>query len=203
MMSPISNFQITAKFTADAASSIVYGLDANAIFDDESEFLQVSRQLFTPSMWKLWFITLKSVFPYMFKNYEMPFVTPEIGRYFTDFTQLAVEMRQQQQEKPDDYLDFLLKLQQKRSYDITETAANTVTFFLDAYETSSIILTYALYYLAKSPICQAKLRREIADCNGNIDSDVLIRLEYLDQVFNGISHSVCSMGHDSFPLHLF
>lgn len=116
----------------------------------------------------------------------MPFIAPDIERYFISFTQLAVELRQQKQEKPDDYLNFLLKLKEKRSHSITDVAANTITFFLDAYETTSIILTHALYHLAKNPLCQAKLRQEIADCNGNIDFDVLSHMKYLDHVFNGI-----------------
>lgn len=166
---------------------MVYGLDTNAIFDDKSEFLQVSRNVFTPHWLKLWFITFKSVFPYLFKYYEMPFIAPDVERYFMGLTQLAMELRQeQQQEKPDDYLNFLLKLKEKRSHGVTDVAANTITFFLDAYETSSIILTHALYQLAKNPLCQVKLRQEIADCNGNIDFDVLSHLEYLDHVFNGI-----------------
>lgn len=177
--------QITSKYTADLTSSIVYGLDGNTIFDDKSDFLQVSRTLFTPQWLKLWFITFKSVFPYLFKHYEMPFITSDIERFFIGLTQLAVELRQQQPEKPDDYLNFLLKLKEKRSHTLTDVAANTITFFLDAYETTSIILTHALYQLARNPMCQAKLRQEIAECNGNIDFDVISRLEYLDHVFNG------------------
>lgn len=177
--------KIASKYTADVTSSIVYGLDGNTIFDDKSEFLQVSRTLFTPHWLKLWFITFKSVFPFLFKHYEMPFITPDIQRFFIDLTQFAVDLRQQQPEKPDDYLSFLLKLKEKRSHDVTDVAANTITFFLDAYETTSIILTHALYHLAKNPMCQAKLRQEIAECNGNIDFDVISRLEYLDHVFNG------------------
>lgn len=182
----ISNQKITAKFTADAISTVAYGLETNAIADDTSDFLQVSHKLFTPSYWKLWFITFKSVFPYLFKYYEMPFVTPDIEKFFINLTADAVQLRQQQAEKPDDYLNFLLKLKEKRNYGVTDVAANAITFFLDAYETSSIVLTHALYQLAKNPHCQAKLRQEIADCNGNIDFEVLSNLEYLDHVFNGI-----------------
>lgn len=168
-------------------SAVVYGLDANTIFDDKSEFLQVSRTLFTPHWLKLWFITFKSVFPTLFKYYELPFITSDIERYFINFTQLAMELREEQkQEKPDDYLNFLLKLKEKRSHSVIDVASKTITFFLDAYETSSIILTHGLYHLAKNPQCQAKLRQEIADCNGNTDFDVLSHLEYLNHVFHGI-----------------
>lgn len=181
-----NNKQITAKFTADVISTVAYGLEANAIADNSSAFLQVSHKLFTPSYWKLWFITFKSIFPYLFMYYEMPFVTPDIEKFFINLTASAVQLREQQVDKPDDYLNFLLKLKEKRNYGITDVAANAITFFLDAYETSSIVLTHALYQLAKHPHCQSKLRQEIADCNGNIDFDVLSNLPYLDHVFNGI-----------------
>lgn len=188
--------KITAKFTADVICSVAYGLEANAIADNKSEFLQVSHKLFTPSYWKLWFITIKSVFPFLFKYYEMPFVTPEIEKYFVNLTSDAVELRQQFTDKPDDYLNFLLKLKEKRNYGITDVAANIITFFLDAYETSSIILTHALYRLARNPHCQAKLRQEISHCNGHIDFEVLSSMKYLDHVFNGmrnISHNISNI----------
>lgn len=181
--------QITAKFTADVISTVAYGLEANAITDNSSAFLQVSHKLFTPSYWKLWFITFKSIFPYLFLYYEMPFVTPDIEKFFINLTASAVQLREQQVEKPDDYLNFLLKLKDKRNYGITDVAAHTITFFLDAYETSSIVLTHALYQLAKHPHCQSKLRQEIAECNGNIDFEAISNLPYLDQVFNGIVKS--------------
>lgn len=164
---------------------MAYGLEANAIANDDSEFLQVSHKLFTPSYWKLWFITFKSVFPYLFKHYEMPFVTPDIEKYFINLTNEAVQLRQQLATKPDDYLNFLLKLKEKRNYSITDVTANTITFFLDAYETSSIVLTHALYRLAQNPHCQTKLRQEIHSCMDHINFEVLSNLVYLDHVFYG------------------
>lgn len=176
-------------------STVCYGLEANAIADDNSEFLQVSHKLFKPSYWKLWFITFKSVFPYLFKNYEMPFVTAEIEKYFINLTNEAIQLRQQLTTKPDDYLNFLLKLKEKRNYGNVDVAANAITFFLDGYETSSIVLTHALYRLAQNPQCQMKLRQEIQECNGNIDFEVLSNLEYLDRVFNGKENIKTTFAH--------
>lgn len=183
--------KITAKFTADVICSVAYGLEAHAMANEKSEFLQVSHKLFTPSYLKLWFITFKSVFPFLFKYYEMPFVTPIIEKYFINLTNEAVQLRQQLTTKPDDYLNFLLKLKEKRNYSITDVAANTITFFLDAYETSSIILTHALYRLAQNPHCQTKLRHEIQNYNGEFNFELISNLEYLDHVFNGNDQFVC------------
>lgn len=180
----ISNSQITAKFTADVICSVAYGLDANAIADDSSTFLQVSRKLFTPSYSKLWFITFKSLFPRLFTYYEMPFLKQDVEKYFVDLTDAAIRMRNESNDQPDDYLNFVLKLKERRGLEVSDVAAHTITFFLDAYETSSIILTHALYQLAKNPHCQRTLRSKLLDYE-SLDFNIINNLDYLDYVFNG------------------
>lgn len=145
----------------------------------------MSHTLFTPSYKKLWFITLKSLFPALFKFYELPFVTADIEKYFLNLTDQAMRLRKSLNEKPDDYLNFLLKLQEKRDFQLMDIAAHTITFFLEAYETSSIVLTHALYRLAQNKECQHKLRQEINECHGNIDFDIISNMKYLEQVLNG------------------
>lgn len=128
---------------------------------------------------------MSSVFPLLSRIYDMPFVAANIQNYFLNFTEQAIELRNGLPEKPDDYLNFLLKLKAKKGFGITDVAAHTTTYFLDAYETSSIVLTHALYRLAQKPRCQQKLRQEIAtECAAGIDADVIGNLLYLDQVFN-------------------
>lgn len=173
------------KFTADVICSVAYGLDANALADPQSEFFEMSHNLFEPSWLKLWYITMSSVFPLLSRIYDMPFVAANIQNYFLNFTEQAIELRNGLPEKPDDYLNFLLKLKAKKGFGITDVAAHTTTYFLDAYETSSIVLTHALYRLAQKPRCQQKLRQEIAtECAAGVDADVIGNLLYLDQVFN-------------------
>lgn len=133
--------KITAKFTADVICSVAYGLEANAIDDENSEFLHVAHKLFATSNWKLWFITIKALFPYLFQFYEMPFLAKDVEQYFLDVTDKAINLRNESGEKPDDYLNFLLKLKEKRNFKLVDVAAHSITFFLDAYETSSIVLT--------------------------------------------------------------
>lgn len=145
----------------------------------------MAHKLFATSYLKLWFITFKAIFPYLFKFYELPFLADDVEKYFFKLTDRAINLRNESIEKPDDYLNFLLKLKKKRNLENVDVAQHSITFFLDAYETSSIILTHALYRLAQNKNCQIKLRQEIAECNGNINFDVISNLKYLDQVLNG------------------
>lgn len=133
--------EITAKFTADVICNVAYGLEANAIDDKDSEFLHVAHKLFATSNWKLWFITVKAIFPSIFKWYEMPFLASDVEQYFLGLTERAISLRNESADKPDDYLSFLMKLKEKRNLATVDVAAHSITFFLDAYETSSIVLT--------------------------------------------------------------
>lgn len=115
----------------------------------------------------------------------MPFVAANIQNYFVNFTAYAIESRNGLPDKPDDYLNFLLKLKAKKGFGVTDVSAHTTTYFLDAYETTSIVLTHALYRLAQNPGCQQKLREEISrECDAVFDYDTISNLMYLDQVFN-------------------
>lgn len=147
----------------------------------------MSAKLFETSWIKLLFITFKSVFPSLLQFYELPFVPETITNYFVGLTKQAIQLRESNEDyKRDDYLNFLLKLREKKGdLEVEDMAAHMTTFFLDAYETSSIILTHALYQLAKNKYSQKKLRDEIERCNEDFNFEIISGLKYLDQVFKG------------------
>lgn len=150
-----------------------------------SEFLKMSHKLFVPSWTKLWFIALKSLFPFLFRAYDLPFVSDDIQNYFLNLTDHAIELRQQSKERPDDFFAFLLRLKEKKNFVTIDIAAHTATYFLDVYETSSVVLTHALYRLAQNKRCQTRLRQEIDKFEGRCDAEVIADMKYLDHVFNG------------------
>lgn len=70
-----------------------------------------------------------------------------------------------------------------------EVVSITISFLVEAYETSSNTLILGLYELANHPEIQDKLAQEIEDSiiknNGEINYDVIQKNEYLDKVMNG------------------
>lgn len=187
-VSPFFELQITAKFTADVICSVAYGLESNAIIDPNSEFSIMSTQLFKPSWIKLWFITIRSIFPILSNIYDLPFVRSDIQTYFIHLTEYAIDLRKQLNDKPDDYLSFLLRLKLKKNLKTTDIASHLTTYFLDAYETTSIVLTHVLYRLAQNKKCQIKLRDEIMKYENDHSFEAISGMVYLDQVFNGNSY---------------
>lgn len=153
---------------------------------------QMGTELFAPSTKLLIYFTLQMIFPFITKIYAMPFVSKRTETFFTQLMKDAVKMRQASGNLDrDDYLNYLLELKKKKNISDLDMAAHTITFFLDGFETSSIVIAHMLYVLGKHPHVQERLRAEIqetmaANKSESISFENIGDMVYLDQVFNGI-----------------
>ena len=72
---------------------------------------------------------------------------------------------------------------------MNEIASQAIVFFAAGFETSSTLMTFALYELSKNPNIQEKLRSEInevlAKHQNNITYDSIQDIKYLTQVIDG------------------
>lgn len=67
-------------------------------------------------------------------------------------------------------------------------AGYALTLFVEGYETSSSVLAFAIYEMARNPDIQERLYEEIMDVlakhNGEFTFDALQEMEYLDNVIH-------------------
>lgn len=67
--------------------------------------------------------------------------------------------------------------------------AHAYTFFLDGYETTSAVFTFALYSVAENPEVQKKIMNEIqmitSKHSGMLTYEDLNQMAYLDNVLSG------------------
>lgn len=111
-----------------------------------------------------------------------------VEQFFQNLLNDAIKMRKESNIEREDFLSYLLDLKEKKNLSKMDMAAHTITFFLDGFETSTAVISYALYHLACNAHVQKKLRNEINECirvNGSLSYDSILEMEYLDQVFNG------------------
>ena len=135
------------------------------------------------------YMSLTAVFPFIRKFYRMTMVTKDVEQFFTDLMRQSIQLREEKQTQRDDFLNFLMELKKKKNLSELEMAANTITFFLDGFETSSVVISNVLHQLAQHPECQNRLRKEIhtfINGNGPISAENINDIEYLDNVFNGM-----------------
>lgn len=85
-----------------------------------------------------------------------------------------------------DFFQALLQIQEKHGYDDTYLAGHAMALYLDGTESSSIVMSYALYELARNPQCQQRMYDEVkavlAKYNGEITYDAVQEMQYTEWV---------------------
>ena len=119
----------------------------------------------------------------------------------------TVEHRERNGVQRNDFLNLLLQIKNKGCLEeqeqegsasadrtgmtMNELAAQVFIFFVAGFETSSTVMNFCLYELAKNPHIQERLRDELnrsIDANGGeVTYDMVMGHEYLGQVVNGRS----------------
>lgn len=138
---------------------------------------------------------LYAQFPWVRKMFPEPFTRPEFTAWFKSLLDHAIEMRRTANIKRDDYLNFLIELQDKKSVPMEMIYSHAYTYFLDGFETTSHTLGNAVNNLAENKECQQQLRAEVDRYDQPIGFDDLHQMPYLDAVVNGKSfffHSLTS-----------
>lgn len=72
---------------------------------------------------------------------------------------------------------------------LDELCAQAFGFFIAAYETTSSMLTYILYHVARSPEVQGRLHRELdqvlQEHSGEVRYESIMKMTYMTQVIKG------------------
>lgn len=134
----------------------------------------------------------------------MPIVPKEVELFFTKILSDTIKMRKEQNIQRDDFINYLLESNEKKEISHLEMAADTVTFFLDGFETSSHVIALTLFHLSKDRDSQTKLRDEIKRTininDGKIAFDQLNDMKFLDQVLNGKSLHIVMLKYCSIQM---
>lgn len=161
----------------------IYGLEANDV---------VHRNLvqwFSPSLRKNILNAILSTFPILTGVYRPSFFPSQLTQWFYDTMDTAVKYRQQNQLNRHDILHFLLERKQVKNHTDKDLAVFAAMFLFDGFETTSMILAQALYYIAKNMQCQHRLRTEIFEqfpTGTCLTADTISELVYLDNIVNGL-----------------
>ena len=101
--------------------------------------------------------------------------------------QLCDEIVKERREHPDEVNDLLNRMihgkDPETGYQLSDENIRfqMVTFLIAGHETTSGLLSFAIYYLLKNPQCLRKAQEEV-DEHGEISVDTLSKLKYIDAV---------------------
>ncbi|XP_012533822.1 cytochrome P450 6A1 isoform X2 [Monomorium pharaonis] len=185
--------ELTAKYTTDVIGSCAFGLEMNALSNEDSEFRKMGRKVFSPSWPNVLRTRIRTMFP---KLYDMlGYILPqmEITKFFTSIVTETMNYRDTNNVTRNDFIDKLRELKNHPDklgdVDLTDTliAAQAFVFFLAGFETSSTTISNTLYELALNQKIQDKLRKEIDETYAKYGKDLtydnIKQMDYLDKVF--------------------
>ncbi|XP_035789952.1 cytochrome P450 6a2-like isoform X2 [Anopheles albimanus] len=181
--------QISARFTTQNVVACTFGADGGCFNDTDSEFRLMGRRVFDVSHSMTFKLVLQMFVPPLAKLLPIPFLSKDVDEWIRCFVAGLMSKRMKAQSvapQKDDLLQSLLSNINKHNASQTEVTAHALTIFLEGFETSSVVLGFALYRLAKSPEIQEKLFEEVTKVltanDGQLSYDVMQQMDYLDWV---------------------
>ncbi|CAL7949195.1 unnamed protein product [Xylocopa violacea] len=202
---------LATKFTIDVIGSCAFGIQINALTDEESEFHRAAKKLSKPSykatLWRM----LRTAVPKLYKLLGVQVIDPEVTKFFKGVVSQMIRQREEHGIKRHDFMDLLIELKNKGTLenesanghvchdedteaaeeielDENSIAAQAFVFFTAGYETSSNTIAFCLHELALNPEVQEKTRRDIQDAidsrNGKLTYDAVQDMKYLDMVIS-------------------
>uniref|UniRef100_A0A1B0GIV6 Cytochrome n=1 Tax=Lutzomyia longipalpis TaxID=7200 RepID=A0A1B0GIV6_LUTLO len=187
VMSPMfTTTKLSAKFTTENVASCAFSLNANCFEDGDCEFRRMGKKIFQPSFWMGIKFMLFFFFPYIAKFFSLSFLPKDVDKWARRLIRENVASRKNRTLNYDDMLQIMLSVQDKYNLTQDHIAGHALSFFVDGYETSSTVLSFALWQLARHPDVQKKVSDEIVTVlhkhANSLSFEALSEMNYLDLV---------------------
>lgn len=184
---------IAAKYATDVIGLCAFGVEANALGEEESVFRKMGLRMLEAMMgWKMIVkFYLMEMLPVLYRIFGGLLAEREIQNFFVDLTRDTMAYRKKMNITRHDFIDLLRSLKEEPSQmdDVELTdgllAAQLFVFFFAGFETSSSTISNCLFELAMNHEIQDKLRAEIRKelgASGEITYEGIKRIKYLDMV---------------------
>ncbi|XP_018342212.1 PREDICTED: cytochrome P450 6k1-like isoform X2 [Trachymyrmex septentrionalis] len=105
--------ELAAKFIIDVIGSCAFGIQINALTDEESEFHRAVKKLSKPSykatLWRM----LRTAMPKLYRLMGVQLVDPSVTQFFTHVVSQMISQRQSNGTTRHDFMDLLIELKNK------------------------------------------------------------------------------------------
>ncbi|KAG5305742.1 CP6A2 protein, partial [Acromyrmex insinuator] len=186
---------LTSKFTIDVIGSCVFGLEMNALKEENNQFQRMGRKIFRSTPKVMIRNTLKEI-PWFYKNFGYFFDDHDVTKFMTDITRETIEYRKRNNVHRNDFINVLIDLKDNPGKlgvnNVTDEfiAAQLFVFFAAGFETSSITMSLAMYELAQNQSIQEKARKEIKEVLDSTDGVILYdnikKMNYLEKIYQEV-----------------
>ncbi|XP_017796733.1 PREDICTED: cytochrome P450 6A1-like, partial [Habropoda laboriosa] len=102
--------ELTAKFTTDVIGSCVFGINMNALSEEESEFRRMGRKLFAPSFKQVIRETFRQFMPYLYEVFGQYLQPKEVDNFFVNVVKDTMNYRKENNIVRPDFIHMLMEL---------------------------------------------------------------------------------------------
>ncbi|XP_043592974.1 probable cytochrome P450 6a13 isoform X2 [Bombus pyrosoma] len=114
---PFEIRELAAKFTIDVIGSCAFGIQINALTDEESEFHRAAKKLSKPSYTATLWRMLRTAMPKLYKFLGVQVIDPEVSKFFKNVVSQMINEREEHGIKRHDFMDLLIELKNKGTLD--------------------------------------------------------------------------------------
>lgn len=148
--------------------------------------MKKGKRIFDLSPYEFIKFFFASAFPNLSRKLHLTIFKNDGSDFFLNAFLQTFDYREKNDTKRTDFVSMLLAL--KNSYKPKELAAEAFLVYTGGFETSSALISFTAYELARNPTIQERLREEIKNAidenDGKLTYEMIFGLKYLDQVFN-------------------
>lgn len=137
---PFDVREVAAKFTTDAVSSCIFNADAQSFTTEKPQIREMGRKLMQPNAFLTIVFILFAIFPFLTKFIKVKMVHKDVEDFFTNLMFQAIELREKNAIKRDDYLSYLISMRNKKQLSELDMAGHGVTFFLGKCSLDNLLM---------------------------------------------------------------
>lgn len=104
---PIECRLLTSKFTMNVIGSCAFGVDINALSDEQNEFVKMGRKMFAFNFWRALRMNIKELTPWLFNVMGPLMKKTEMSDFFTKFIADTMQYREKHNIVRHDFVDLL------------------------------------------------------------------------------------------------
>ncbi|XP_045520535.1 cytochrome P450 6B5-like [Pieris brassicae] len=170
----------TARFTIDLIGACGFGIDMNAINNEQSLFIKLRDYMFIKSKLQMILFGVYDLFPQSLIN-KVSLLKPQVREIIMEILDSVRSHRQNDDTQRNDFINILLELgkagkltgdsletddtgkykQAEIEFDNNRIAAQLFIYFIAGFETSSTTMSYAMHQLAHHHDIQQEVQKEI------------------------------------------
>lgn len=155
---------LSARYLTDVIASIAFGIEVDSISEPNVYFRKIGSLMARPKSAKfnLYYLLIYMI-PKLMTKLKLNVIEEEAQEFAFEIVRRTMQYREKNNLSRHDFIQVLIEMRKSSdpSLSIEECSSHIFLFFLAGFETSSSIISFCLYELAKNRNIMQKVQQDI------------------------------------------